>query len=133
MRPLKIAILSQRHTDGEIASLLNDRGWCSSGGCAFTLRIVNRLRRDYHLGSLGTRLKTEGWLTVREIANLLNCDSTCVNYWRKAGLLVGCRFSERRDYLYHRPPASVISQIKNRLRSTPKKTANPEHIQQGAV
>lgn len=68
-----------------------------------------------------------------KLANLLECDCNCVNYWRKAGLLVGQRFSERRDYLYRRPPASVIDQIKSRLRSTTKKTSNPEHIQQGAV
>jgi DNA invertase Pin-like site-specific DNA recombinase len=129
----EITILSEQHTDGEIARLLNERGWCSSGGCAFTLRIVNRLRRNYHIRSLGSRLKTEGWLTVRKIANLLECDSTCVNYWRKAGLLVGRRFSERRDYLYQCPPASIISQIKNRLRSTPENPVNPQQIQQGAV
>jgi hypothetical protein len=41
--------LSDQHNDGEIARLLNQRDWRSSGGCLFTLRIVNRLRRDYHL------------------------------------------------------------------------------------
>jgi len=125
----EIALLSERHTDGEIARLLNERGWCSSGGCVFTLRIVNRLRRDYRVKSLGARLRAEGWLTVRQIADLLECDSTCVNYWRKAGLLVGRRFSERRDHLYQRPSASTVNQIKKRLRSTPEKSSNPEQTE----
>ncbi len=118
----EIVGLSQRHTDGEIARMLNDRGWLSSGGCVFTLRIVNRLRRDYGVKSLGARLRAEGWLTVREIAALLECDQTCVNHWRKTGLLEGRRFSERRDYLFQRPSPSVVNQIKKRLRSKPIKT-----------
>ena len=54
--------LSDQHTDGAIARLLNQREWRSSGGCQFTLRIVNRLRRAYHLKGLGDRLRAQGWL-----------------------------------------------------------------------
>jgi hypothetical protein len=64
---------SRQHTDGEIARLLNQREWRSSGGCGFTLRIVNRLRRDYQLKSLGDRLRGEGWLTACQIAAALEC------------------------------------------------------------
>ncbi len=125
----EIARLSEWHTDGEIARLLNDRGWLSSGGYVFTLRIVNSLRRAHSVESLGTRLRAEGWLTVREIAALLECDPTSVNYWRKIGFLEGRRFSERRDWLYQRPSSSVIKKIKKRLRSKTIKPSNPEHIE----
>lgn len=129
----EIERLSEGHTDGEIARLLNDRGWVSSDGCVFTLRIVNRLRRDYKVKSLGGHLRAQGWLTVGEVAALLECDQTCVNHWRKTGLLVGRRFSERRDYLFQRPSALVINQIKKRLRSKPVRTSNSEQLERGAV
>ncbi|MBI1993152.1 MAG: recombinase family protein [Deltaproteobacteria bacterium] len=120
--------LSDQHTDGEIARLLNQRDWRSGGGCLFTLRIVNRLRRDYHLKSLGDRLRAQGWLTVREIATVLECKSPLVNYWRKTGLLAGRRFCDRNDYLYQRPPELVVAEIKTRQKRQRWKTQNTEQL-----
>jgi DNA invertase Pin-like site-specific DNA recombinase len=122
----EIGRLSDQHTDGEIARLLDKRGWRSSGGCLFTLRIVNRLRRDYHFKGLGDRLRTQGWLTVREMAIVLECEPGCVNYWRTIGLLVGRRFSDRKDYLYQRPSEAVVTQIKTRQRRYRWKSHNTE-------
>jgi hypothetical protein len=120
--------LSDQHTDGEIARLLNQRAWRSSGGCRFTLRIVNRLRRDYHLKSLGDRLHAQGWLTVREIAAALECKASLVNYWRKTGLLAGRRFCDRDDYLYQRPCEAVVAEIKMRQHRHRWKTQNTEQF-----
>jgi DNA invertase Pin-like site-specific DNA recombinase len=120
--------LSSQHTDGEIARLLNQREWRSSGGCVFTLRIVNRLRRDYHLKSLGERLRGEGWLTVCEIAAALECKPSLVNYWRKIGLLAGRRFCDRDDYLYQRPSEAVVAEIKLRQHRHRWKTQNTEQL-----
>lgn len=120
--------LSDQHTDGEIARLLNQREWRSSGGCLFTLRIVNRLRRDYHLQSLGDRLRAQGWLTVREVATVLECKPGLVNYWRKIGLLTGRRFCDRDDYLYQRPDEAIVAEIKMRQHRHRTKTQNPAQL-----
>jgi DNA invertase Pin-like site-specific DNA recombinase len=125
--------LSDQHTDGEIACLLNQRDWRSGGGCPFTVRIVNRLRRDYHVKSLADRLRAEGWLTVREIATMLDCKSNLINYWRKIGLLAARRFCDRRDYLYQRPSESVVAEIKTRQCRHRWKMQNTEQLVSGAV
>ena len=60
------------HTDREIATLLNQRGWKSGEGRTFTRRIVARIRRNYGLKSRYTRLREAGLLTLHEIAQRLS-------------------------------------------------------------
>ena len=46
--------LLDTHTEEEIARQLNERGCCSGSGFAFSLRMVDRLRRDYHINTTAT-------------------------------------------------------------------------------
>ena len=55
-------------------------------------------------------------LTVHELADLLECSWIRINHWRKAGLLVSLRFGEKRDFLYQRPSATVLAEIRRRQR-----------------
>jgi DNA invertase Pin-like site-specific DNA recombinase len=103
-------------TDSDIACLLNERGWHSSSGSPFTFHIVGRLRRAYRLKSRRQRLREQGWLTVHEVADLLECSWTRINHWRKAGLLVSLRFGEKSDCLYQPPSATVLAEIRRRQR-----------------
>ena len=49
--------LMDHHTEGEIAQLLNERGWHSSAGNPFTLRMIHRLRHAYRLKTRRARLQ----------------------------------------------------------------------------
>lgn len=121
------------HTVSEIVHLLNERGWRSSNGSAFSFHIVNHLRWAYRLKSRRPRLREQGWLTVHEIAALLQCDWNCINHWRKAGLLESIRFSDKNDRLYRKPSEVVVAEIKSRQRPHGWKTPNTEPSLSGAV
>ena len=104
------------HSDSEIASILNSKGWHSSTGSPFTFHIIGRLRRNRKLKSRRQRLRERGWLTVHEVAAILECSWTRINYWRCAGLLISLRFGEKSDCLYQPPSETVIAEIRNRQR-----------------
>ena len=125
--------LLEEHTEAPIAHCLNERGWCSSTGCQFNLRIVNQLRRAHKLKGRRQRLREQGWLTVRETAALLNCPWGNVNHWRKAGLLKATQFCNKNDRLYERPPQTVIAQIQSRRRCEHGKTVHSPTPQSGVV
>ncbi len=108
-------LLGER-TDHEIAQILNERGWHSSSGSPFSFHIIGQLRRKYRLKSRRQRLREQGWLTVHEVAALLECPWSRVNYWRQAGLLVSLRFGEKNECLYQPPTASVLTEIRRRQR-----------------
>ncbi len=106
--------LSDQHTEGEIAGLLNERGWRSSGGNLFNLRTVQTLRRAYHLKSRFARLQAHGLLTARQIGPMIGAVTGHVKYWRQAGPLKGVRFSEKNEYLYQKPTEAEVQEIRRR-------------------
>lgn len=108
--------LLEHHTVREIAHLLNERGWHSSTGNAFSFQSVNHLKGRYRLKSRRQRLRQQGWLTVHEVAALLHCGWGGINHWRKAGLLESIKFSDKDDRLYRRPTPTVIELIQSRQR-----------------
>jgi DNA invertase Pin-like site-specific DNA recombinase len=106
--------LLDTQTEEEIARQLNDRGWCSGSGFAFSLRMVDRLRRDYHLKSRYERLREKGLLTNEEVAQMIGGPANGVNHWRKAGVLIGVRFNAKAEHLFECPSPSVIAEIHRR-------------------
>jgi len=125
--------LLNEHTEAQIAPLLSKRGWCSSTGCQFNLRIVNQLRRTYKLRGRRERLRQQGWLTVQETAALLECPVGQVNHWRKAGLINSVQFSDKPDRLYEKPNEAMIAQIRSRQRRESWKVNNSQPRPLGAV
>lgn len=119
--------LLDTHTEQEIAHQLNERGWCSGSGFPFSLRIIDGLRRDYHMKSCYERLREKGLLTSEEVAQMIGGPANAVNHWRQAGVLTGVRFHEKAQHLYERPTASVIQDIhRRRALDAPKnKTMSP--------
>jgi DNA invertase Pin-like site-specific DNA recombinase len=112
------------HSESEVARLLNERGWRSSAGNAFTLRMIHHLRFAYSLKPRRERLREKGWLTVHEVAALLECPWTRVNHWRRAGLLESIRYGTQIHRLYRKPSTAATAEIRRRGQSDQAKTGN---------
>jgi DNA invertase Pin-like site-specific DNA recombinase len=108
--------LLERGTDSEIAAELNKKGWRSSANQPFSAWIIYHLRTSHKLISRTERLRAKGFLNAREIAALVGTKPLLVDYWRQQGLLEGIRLNDKNEYLYERPNADAIKQIKRRTR-----------------
>jgi len=118
--------LMDRHTEGQIAKLLNERGWHSSGGNPFTRRMIHRLRYAYRLKTRRARLQDQGLLTPRQIAPMIGSPLDRVKYWRQVGVLRGVRLGERNEYLYYKPTEAEVQQILfRRQKRSPKANRVP--------
>ena len=78
--------------------------------------MIYRLRTSHKLPSRTERLRAKGLLNAREIAELIGSKPLLVDYWRQQGLLKGIRLNDKNEYLYERPDADAIQQIKRRIR-----------------
>jgi DNA invertase Pin-like site-specific DNA recombinase len=96
----EIDALLDRHTDQEIADILNERGHRSGEGLAFTRRIVFCLRRDHGLTPRVDRLRASGMLTGSEMARRLRISTSTVKAWARAGLLHTERYNDKGQRLY---------------------------------
>ena len=115
--------LLERCTDSEIAAELNKKGWRSSANQPFSRWIIYQLRTGHKLASRTERLRAKGLLSTREIAALVGTKPLLVDYWRQQGLLEGIRLNDKNEYVYQRPDANAIQQIRQRTRS--KNTEQP--------
>jgi len=95
--------LLDRHTDGEVAKLLNERGLMSGVGRSFDRISVQRHRRLYKLKSRYQRLRDTGMLTVDEMAQRLQVHRTCIGTWRRQGLLRGIPYNDKNSCLFEPP------------------------------
>ena len=91
------------HTDGEIATILNERGYRSGYGHAFNPMLVKVVRDNYALKSRHERLRERGLLTALEAADRLGVSDETIYRWRKAGLLHGHAYNDRPEYLFEIP------------------------------
>ncbi len=118
--------LIDQHSESQIAKLLNERGWHSSGGNPFTLRMIHRLRHAYRLKTRRARLQDQGLLTPRQIAPMIGSPLNRVKYWRQVGVLRGVRLGERNEYLYYKPTETDVQQILfRRQKRSPKANRIP--------
>jgi DNA invertase Pin-like site-specific DNA recombinase len=119
--------LMDHHTEGEIAQLLNERGWHSSAGNPFTLRMIHRLRHAYRLKTRRARLqKGQTLLTPRQIGLMIGAAFSRANYWRRVGVLKGVKIGERNEYLYYKPTEAEVEQIRcRRQKRSPKANRVP--------
>jgi hypothetical protein len=91
--------LLESHTDKDIATLLNARGYVSGKGQRFHRRIVLKIRRSHGLRSRYTRLRDRGMLTPDEIATRLDICVDTVKIWGRHGLLRGHRCNDKLEYV----------------------------------
>ena len=97
--------LLAHHTDGQIARILNERGFRSGRDRQFNRHIVTRIREGYGLKSRYDHLREAGMLTTEEMAVRLGVCTYTIKNWRIAGLLLGHPFDDRNRCLYD-PPGS---------------------------
>lgn len=95
--------LLDTHTDGDIATVLNARGYLSGSRHAFRPRIVHNIRRCYGLRSRYDRLRRRGLLTQAEIARRLNISVATVKVWGHHGLLPRHIYNDKHECLYEPP------------------------------
>ena len=83
------------HTEGEIAAILNQRGYRTGHGHAFDPISVKVVRVNYALKTRRDRLRERGLLTALEAADRLGVSDDTVHRWRRAGLLRAHAYNDR--------------------------------------
>ena len=81
----KIRKLAEKHTDGEIAELLNHEGLKASKGKAFTPSAISWIRYRHRIPA--PQLKHPDEFTVKEIAAKFEVSAGVVYYWIENGYL----------------------------------------------
>lgn len=94
--------LLDRHPDGQIAAILNERGIRSGQGNSFHTRIVAGIRRRHGLRPRSDRLRDAGLLSTEEMAERLDVSASTLRTWRRNGLLQGI-LADGREYFYEPP------------------------------
>ena len=109
---LRIDQLLIKHTDKELAEILNDEGFLSGERKKFTSRIVGKIRRTYGLKSLHERLKEKNLLTLTEIASKLEVNKCTVNKWTLRNLINAYKYNDKNEKLYEWPGEKLINYLK---------------------
>jgi DNA invertase Pin-like site-specific DNA recombinase len=99
----RIDRLLDSHTDGQVASILNDRGYASGGGKPFNAVIVQKIRRSYQLKTRYERLREAGLLDLHEMSELLGVHWSTIKTWRDHGLLLAVPYNDKNECLYPHP------------------------------
>jgi DNA invertase Pin-like site-specific DNA recombinase len=95
--------LLDHHSDAQIASILNGRGYKSGMGKAFLPGTIHRLRGVYDLRSRYDRLRAAGMLDTREMAEQLGVVPSTIKVWRLAGLLPHRPYDDKGQCLFEPP------------------------------
>jgi len=107
--------LMDNHAYGEIANILNERGFRSGHDQVFTGEIVSTLRYKYKLSTRDDRLREQGMLTRQVMAVRLGISNTTLKAWRKLGIVTG--HWSGREYLYDDPGKSPPKKMQGRKRT----------------
>lgn len=99
----QIDALIDHHTDGEIAEILNQRGYRTGYGLSFDVNRVFGIRSRYRLKTRYQRLREQNLLTLSEIAQVLGISTWAVKRRRQTGIIRGYRYNERNECLYELP------------------------------
>jgi DNA-binding transcriptional regulator YiaG len=110
--------LLDHHTEREIATLLNRRGFTSGERRAFHPRIVQRIRREYKLKTRYQRLREAGMLSLAEMARLLGVSTATVKAWGREGLLQAHVHSDKNERLYEHPGETLPTKMQGRKLSS---------------
>ena len=95
--------LLDTHTDAQAADSLNAAGHRSGTGQAFTPNIVLHLRRCNGLPSHFERLRTQGLLTITELAERIGVHPSTIKAWQRAGLLSSHQANDKNIRLFDPP------------------------------
>jgi DNA invertase Pin-like site-specific DNA recombinase len=106
--------LLNEYTEGQVATILNERGLHAGKGGSFHGYTIGVLRRNYKLKSRFERLHQAGMLTVEEMAKALGVSQRTVKIWRNVGLLHGFASNEKGVWLFEPPGSQAPNKIQGR-------------------
>jgi DNA invertase Pin-like site-specific DNA recombinase len=98
------------HPDYKIGGILEKRGMKSGTGQTLTPQHVTRIRIAYGLPNRKTRLRQQGKLWARELAERIGVSSYKIKKCRKLGLLTAHEYKRGR-YLYDDPGPAAVDRI----------------------
>lgn len=127
--------LLPQHTDGQIAAILNERGFRSGTGKPFHRLLVADIRLTYDLTDRYTRFRAQGMLTKAEMAARLGISTSLVKAWRQQGLLVAHAYNDKNEYLYALPPEDLPAKWSHKKDYVERRrhTTSIESRERGAV
>ena len=99
----EVDTLLDNHTDAQVATILNERGYRSGQGLAFKPESVKRIRRKHVLKSRYDRLRERGLATADEAADRLAVSNSTIKKWGRRGLLPVHAHNDARHCLYEIP------------------------------
>jgi hypothetical protein len=91
------------HSLGEIATILNTRGYKTGGGLDFDAATVSRIHIEYGLRNRYQRMRDRGLLTLSEIAEKLKVSVGTIRRWQRRGLLRAHAYDDQNRCLYEDP------------------------------
>ncbi len=101
--------LLNEHTYAEIATLLNEGGYCSGTGKTFDAKRVSIIRRAYKLTSLYTRLRQQGFLSIKEMCEKFGISRHKVYALRRSKKLRAYRYDDVGRYMYKLPEGELLT------------------------
>jgi DNA invertase Pin-like site-specific DNA recombinase len=104
--------LLDRHTDGEVAERLNERGCVTGAGEKFSKESVRWIRHSKDLKSYKERLREKGMMTPEEISKCCGISNDTIKSRRKKGILIGRKCNDKGDWLYYPPSSENLSIMK---------------------
>jgi DNA invertase Pin-like site-specific DNA recombinase len=122
--------LLDRHTDAEIAAILNDRGLRSYADKPFDRLRVREIRLSRGFQDRFSHLRARGLLTLDEMAERLGVCAPTVKIWRRHGLLASHVYNDKGQRLYEPPTDDAPAKWKWKM--TPRRTLHPSPAR-GAV
>jgi hypothetical protein len=110
----RLEVLLESHTDGEVASKLNEEGFTTGAGVPFDLTSIRWLQHRWGIKSYRDHLRAAGYLSATQMADKLGITMSQACQWRRSGRLLATPYNERGYHLFHpieRQPPSIQARV----------------------
>ena len=101
------------HTNSQVASILNQRGFTSCAGKPFHGNRISKIRRAYGLKSRYERLRDKGILTRKELAREQEVHQWTITKWRISGRVKAHLADDQGQYLFE-DPGNICLRLKKK-------------------
>ena len=105
--------LLDEHTNSEVASILNQKGFTSGAGKPFHGNRISKIRRAYGLKSRYERLRDKGMVTRKELARKQDVHQWTITKWRRNGRVKAHLADDQGQYLFE-DPGNVSLRLKKK-------------------
>jgi DNA invertase Pin-like site-specific DNA recombinase len=90
-------------TIGQIADILNAQKLSPGKGEQFTPKSVYQICRNYRLKTRKERLREKGFMTLEEMAELMNVSNNTIQIWKRNGMLKAYPYNNKNECLFEPP------------------------------